>query len=554
MKKDLLPILLALLFMTSSGFSNAESYMQGQEVQEAIPLSPGNLANRVVSYPVACLGNAIYLASDQLRVNPRGEPIWNAAHDAFLRDISLYRLQTDGTRIDILYEGGNDKDTFPTFPNGLSFTVFGDWLHVSQDLKIRNEDMIMTPADEMHLRGFVSNNWEYELNFDNDDAHVYVNRYALDGKRMERLGSYEKGINTIVMDEVFHTDSDWIYIYRGRQETHNGGLVQSNDIIKIKADGTGDSEIHIISELGWTGLPQIVGGRIYTYGNIIRANSDVLSIAFSMDVDFQESRIAFLLLEASEITALHVTDDAVYYASVARKGGRNAKPSVSRIGHYGENPVRLAEMPSGKRVDSIQIADNWMLITLDLYESKGKPPIAYRMCLDGSGLTEWNASTASLSEGLTDATGKWRYRLLGDGSVMLLGAGAKLQLRGKLQIPSKVDKLNVTAIGEEAFYLSKGITGVTIPKSVTYLGNRAFSGCSGLLSVAIPEGVTHIGEEAFRWCGKLGKVSLPASLLSIGAQAFANCPALKLTVAKQNETFAVADGVLINLARGAAVQ
>ncbi len=120
------------------------------------------------------------------------------------------------------------------------------------------------------------------------------------------------------------------------------------------------------------------------------------------------------------------------------------------------------------------------------------------------------------ARGITDATGKWRYELLADGTAMILGPGSKLKQAGKLAIPAKVDKIPVAAVGENAFYGYDGFTGVTIPKGVTTIGGNAFFFCKGLTSVTIPEGVTSIGEGAFQWCSKMKKASLPASLTSLG--------------------------------------
>ena len=76
------------------------------------------------------------------------------------------------------------------------------------------------------------------------------------------------------------------------------------------------------------------------------------------------------------------------------------------------------------------------------------------------------------------------------------------------------------AIGDEAFYLCGGLTGVTIPDSVTHIGDRAFYYCKGLTSVTIPEGIAHIGEWAFYGCERLASVTIPKGVTSIGDSAF----------------------------------
>ena len=65
----------------------------------------------------------------------------------------------------------------------------------------------------------------------------------------------------------------------------------------------------------------------------------------------------------------------------------------------------------------------------------------------------------------------------------------------------------VTSIADEAFYLCRGLTSVTIPDSVTYIGTYAFYDCRGLTSVTIPNSVTFIGGDAFYNCRGLTSVT-----------------------------------------------
>ena len=58
----------------------------------------------------------------------------------------------------------------------------------------------------------------------------------------------------------------------------------------------------------------------------------------------------------------------------------------------------------------------------------------------------------------------------------------------------------VTSIGDNAFDLCHGLTGITIPDSVTSIGVRAFSYCSNLTDIVIPANVVSIGNYAFVWC------------------------------------------------------
>ena len=61
-------------------------------------------------------------------------------------------------------------------------------------------------------------------------------------------------------------------------------------------------------------------------------------------------------------------------------------------------------------------------------------------------------------------------------------------------------KLEVHAIGKDAFCGCKVLTSIVIPQCVTCIDDNAFSGCPKLASVNIPNNVTKIGDNAFFFC------------------------------------------------------
>ena len=77
-------------------------------------------------------------------------------------------------------------------------------------------------------------------------------------------------------------------------------------------------------------------------------------------------------------------------------------------------------------------------------------------------------------------------------------------------IPSKIDGVAVTSIGNYAFSDCTSLTSVTIPNSVTSIGYSAFSGCTSLTSITIPESVTIIGVDAFHYCTSLTSIDVKA--------------------------------------------
>ena len=77
---------------------------------------------------------------------------------------------------------------------------------------------------------------------------------------------------------------------------------------------------------------------------------------------------------------------------------------------------------------------------------------------------------------------------------------------GVVSIPSAINGLPVTSIGDWAFY-SASLTNLTIPGSVTNVGDGAFFDCHSLTNVSFGDGVTAIGDWAFAFCSNLTSVS-----------------------------------------------
>ena len=70
----------------------------------------------------------------------------------------------------------------------------------------------------------------------------------------------------------------------------------------------------------------------------------------------------------------------------------------------------------------------------------------------------------------------------------------------QITIPSEIDGMKVTTIGDNAFYKRSELTSIKIPEGVTSIEGWAFFDCSGLTSIKIPESVTDIGHYAFANC------------------------------------------------------
>lgn len=94
-------------------------------------------------------------------------------------------------------------------------------------------------------------------------------------------------------------------------------------------------------------------------------------------------------------------------------------------------------------------------------------------------------------------------------------------------IPSMIEHLIVTKIGDMAFKDCESITSVSIPEGVTVIGTQAFRTCTSLTKVTLPESLQGIYTAAFADCTSLVEIDLPSSLTRIEQSAFIRCSALK---------------------------
>lgn len=93
-------------------------------------------------------------------------------------------------------------------------------------------------------------------------------------------------------------------------------------------------------------------------------------------------------------------------------------------------------------------------------------------------------------------------------------------------VPYNGKPYTVTAIGQNAFKMSKSLTRVVMPNTIRSINAYAFHYCEGLTEVAIPNSVETIGNNAFWLCLNLKKVVIPNSVQTIGSMAFRNCSEL----------------------------
>ena len=159
-----------------------------------------------------------------------------------------------------------------------------------------------------------------------------------------------------------------------------------------------------------------------------------------------------------------------------------------------------------------------------------------------SAVTAFAADTASSTEyhEASDHTYKYYYTMNADGRTATI-----TNFRGpvdpkntgpyNITIPTELDDIPVTGIGNYAFYHLSALTNVTIPQGITSIGDAAFSDCDGLISATIEEGVP-TGATMFYGCDNLATVKLPESLTTIATGSFAYCPALNHVTIPDNVT------------------
>lgn len=112
-------------------------------------------------------------------------------------------------------------------------------------------------------------------------------------------------------------------------------------------------------------------------------------------------------------------------------------------------------------------------------------------------------------------------------SIISIGSGAfyNCQYLASVNLTS-----NVTSIGINAFYRNVRLRYVGDISGVTEIKEGTFSGCKELRVIALSQDVTAIGDYAFTDCEMLSEITLPVSLMSIGDYSFSGCKGLKSVV------------------------
>lgn len=127
------------------------------------------------------------------------------------------------------------------------------------------------------------------------------------------------------------------------------------------------------------------------------------------------------------------------------------------------------------------------------------------------------AASIYYSEGLA-------YILKDDGTYEMSGIGTCTDTN--IVIPSNINNITVSSIGDGAFRENASITSIIIPNSVTSIGENAFAFCTNLTSAAIPDSVTNIGKNAFYACAGLASIKIPSNIQRLNDWTFGLCSSL----------------------------
>ena len=116
-------------------------------------------------------------------------------------------------------------------------------------------------------------------------------------------------------------------------------------------------------------------------------------------------------------------------------------------------------------------------------------------------------------------------------SVTSIGDGAFMDCRGLKELTILG---NIDSIGNGAFMGCYGLTELTILGNIDSIGDVVFYGCSGLTKLTILGNIDSIGKEAFRGCYSLTELTILGNIDSIGEGAFKDCPLVTVIVTPNN--------------------
>ncbi|MCQ2070684.1 MAG: leucine-rich repeat protein [archaeon] len=148
-----------------------------------------------------------------------------------------------------------------------------------------------------------------------------------------------------------------------------------------------------------------------------------------------------------------------------------------------------------------------------------------------------------------ETEGDWSYAVE-NGSAIITGYFGE---GGDVTIPSELNGMPVTKIGDRVFQKSHIVSTVSVPSTVsvigdsvferstvtsitfmgeglTWIGTQAFYGCTGLTGISFPDTLHDIAPRAFKGCTSLVSVDMPMTIGKISSGTFSKCSSLESIV------------------------
>lgn len=88
----------------------------------------------------------------------------------------------------------------------------------------------------------------------------------------------------------------------------------------------------------------------------------------------------------------------------------------------------------------------------------------------------------------------FEYKVLEDSTIEITRCVGKTK---SIVIPNEINGIDVTSIGDSAFFDCESLKSIKIPNSVAIIEDFAFANCKSLKSIELPNSITSIGDAAF---------------------------------------------------------
>lgn len=157
----------------------------------------------------------------------------------------------------------------------------------------------------------------------------------------------------------------------------------------------------------------------------------------------------------------------------------------------------------------------------------------------GENINQIYRKTECTTCGFTDINNL--YKLNNEGNSII---GLYYPLFNNVTIPSTINGISITSIGNNAFERCDKLTNIILPNSITSIGNYAFKGCSSIKTIDLPAGLIDIGIGAFQNCSSLTSITIPTQIEEIKPDTFSQCFSLQ-TVNLPNNLKKISDRAFI---------